>query len=104
MAISIEVSDAGALLPVHAQPGAKKNRIVGEHDGRLKVAVTAAPEKGKANKEIIAFLSKALGVRKNQIAIRSGETNSRKLLVVRDVDTRELQSKIEELLAEVELL
>ncbi|MCA9029900.1 MAG: YggU family protein [Planctomycetaceae bacterium] len=102
MAISIEANDEGVFLPVHAQPGAKKNRIVGEHDGRLKVAVTAAPEKGKANKEIIAFLSKTLGIRKNQILIRSGETNSRKLLVVSDVDPRELQNKIEELLAEVE--
>ena len=102
MAISIEANDEGVFLPVHAQPGAKKNRIVGEHDGRLKVAVTAAPEKGKANKEIIALLSKTFGIRKNQILILSGETNSRKLLVVSDVNARELQNKIEELLAEVE--
>ncbi len=44
---------------MRAHAGARQNGIVGEHNGMLRVAVTAAPEKGKANKAIVDVLSKA---------------------------------------------
>ncbi|MCX5643831.1 MAG: DUF167 domain-containing protein [Phycisphaerae bacterium] len=48
--LSIEPHPEGAILPVRAQPGARRNEIRGEQDGALKVCVTQSPEKGKANK------------------------------------------------------
>ena len=42
----------GTILPVRAQPGAKKNAVLGERAGALRVAVSAAPERGKANEAI----------------------------------------------------
>ena len=47
----------GVLVPVLAKPGAKANKIVGVHNGRVRVAVSAAPEKGKANDAIAAVLN-----------------------------------------------
>ena len=46
--------------------------------GKPQIAVTAAPEKGKANKAIIAVLAEALSLAKSEIELISGETSRRK--------------------------
>jgi uncharacterized protein YggU (UPF0235/DUF167 family) len=51
--LSIEPHPEGAILPVRAQPGARRKEIRGEQDGALKVCVTQSPEKGKANKALV---------------------------------------------------
>jgi uncharacterized protein (TIGR00251 family) len=84
----------GVILPVRAQPGARRNEIRGEQDGMLKVCVTQAPEKGKANKALIEVLSKTLGLRRSQIELFSGETSSSKRFLVRGVSVEELAERI----------
>lgn len=51
-------------------------------DGTIKIAVAAAPEKGKANQELIKFLAEELGVRRYQIEIISGAGDRTKLVKV----------------------
>ena len=70
------------LVPVRAQPGASRDKIVGEHAGSLKVMVTRAPERGRANEAIAAVLAKALGVRKSAVSLVSGPTSSEKVFRV----------------------
>ena len=86
--------DQGVLLPVRAQPGAKRNEIRGEQDGALKVCVTQSPEKGKANKAILELLSKQLGLRKSQLALVAGETAQQKRFLVREISAAELAARI----------
>ncbi len=50
----------GVVLPVLAHPGSKRDGILGERAGALRVAVTAPPEKGKANAAIQSVLADAL--------------------------------------------
>lgn len=95
--IELEESANGVLLPVQAQPKARKNGLVGTHDGRLKVAVTQAPEKGKANDALVKLLASALGLRRSQIELVSGATSSRKMFLVTGVDIPELQRRIDKL-------
>ena len=69
-------------------PKAKRNEIGGwldEPDGgkALKVAVTAAPEDGKANAAVTALLAKEWGVAKSAISVVSGATDRRKLVEIR---------------------
>ena len=90
----------GTILPVRAQPGARRNEIRGLQDGALKVCVTQAPEKGKANKAIVEVLAKWLGVRKSQIELISGETASQKKLLVRAITQNDLADRINAKLAE----
>ena len=52
----------GVVLPVLAHPGAKRDGILGERAGALRVAVTAPPEKGKANAAIQAVLAERTGL------------------------------------------
>ena len=52
-------------------------------DGQaLKIAVTAPPDKGKANAAVAALLAKAFGVAKSSVAVVAGETDRRKVLRV----------------------
>ena len=70
--------EGGVIIPLKAQPGARRNAIVGEHAGMLKVVVSQKPENGKANEAIIALLAKQLGVSKSSCQLLSGHTNSLK--------------------------
>jgi len=84
----------GTVLPVRAQPGARRNEIRGLQDGALKVCVTQAPEKGKANKAIVEVLAKWLEVRKSQIELISGETASQKKFLIRAIEQKDLAERI----------
>ncbi len=78
----------GVVLPVWAQPGAKKNRIVGVHNGMLKIAVSAPPEDGRANAAIAQLLARRLKLSKSRIQLQAGATQRQKkfLLIGLDAD------------------
>lgn len=90
----------GTILPVRAQPAARRNEIRGQQDGMLRVCVTQPPQKGKANKALIALLSKSLSLRKSQLELIAGETSHQKRFLVRDIAPEELAARIEDLLGE----
>jgi len=92
--IALEPHAEGVILPVRAQPGARRNEIRGEHEGALKVSVTQAAEKGKANKAIVALLAKTLSLRKSQIELVSGETSHHKRFLVRGMTPEQLQERL----------
>jgi uncharacterized protein (TIGR00251 family) len=85
------------LLDVKVVPKSSRNRIVGELDGALKVAVSAAPERGAANEAVRKLIAKSLGMRVQQITIEAGHTNPRKTLRIAGTATdtvRQLVNKI----------
>ncbi len=92
--IDLQETPQGVVVPVQAQPGARQNAVTGEHAGRLRVAVTQAPEKGKANKALIAVLADALGLKKSQVALVAGETSSQKKFLVTGVSLPELSRRL----------
>jgi hypothetical protein len=83
----------GCLLPVRAQPGAKKNAVLGVVNGSLKVSVTAPPEDGKANAAIVEVLREQLGLKRSQIEIYSGQTSREKKFLIR-LRPEELRAKL----------
>jgi len=62
-------------LQLKVVPKASRNHIVGWVGDRLKVQVTAAPERGKANDAVVAVLAESLGLSKSQVRIVAGETS-----------------------------
>lgn len=98
--IALEETEQGVVIPVRAQPKARKNALLGEHDGRLKVAVTQAPEKGKANAAILKLLAGALGLRRSQMHLLSGETSSQKKYLVAGHTLADVRERLERRLAE----
>jgi len=96
----IQISDRpeGCVLLVRAQPGARRNGIQGESGGALKIAVSAPPDKGKANQALIEVLQEALGLKKSQIQIISGFTQRQKKVLLRGVSRTHMEPKIAALL------
>lgn len=68
----------GVVLEVLVQPRASRTRVVGEHDGRLKIQLAAPPVDGEANAALLAFLADALGVKRAEVALLAGESGRRK--------------------------
>jgi len=71
----LHAGEKSIRLSVHVQPGARRSQIVGEHGGRLKVAVNAPPLDGRANAAVIALLAARLGVRPSLLHVAAGETS-----------------------------
>ena len=72
----------GTVISVTARPGAPKSEIIGEFNGKLKIKLGAVPQDGKANAEIIEFLSKKLGIPKRKISLLQGDSSTEKLILV----------------------
>lgn len=92
--IKLRKKNAGYVLPVHVTPGASRNELRGEYNGRAKIALSAAPERGKANEALCKFLAGELGVRKSQVRIVSGQTSREKEVLIERVSPRTLDEII----------
>jgi uncharacterized protein (TIGR00251 family) len=66
------------MLDVLVSPRASRSRIMGVHDDRLKIQLTAPPVDGKANDALVRFLAEAVGVPRAQVEVVGGQTNKRK--------------------------
>jgi hypothetical protein len=70
---------------VKISAGAKNDRIIGRlSDGTLKISLSQAPEKGKANRALISFLANELGIADAKISIARGLTNPLKTINISD--------------------
>lgn len=92
--LSIQEDNDGVILTVKVLPGSSRTVIRGVLEGMLKVAVSAAPEKGKANRCLVQFLAKKIGVKKNAVHIVSGSTNPVKQVQISDVSFETILSKL----------
>jgi uncharacterized protein (TIGR00251 family) len=96
--IDLAAHACGSVLRVKAQPGAKKNAVLGERAGALRVAVTAAPERGKANEAVVELLAKALKLPRARIALLTGETSRDKRFLIEDINPDDLKACLEAIL------
>jgi len=82
------------FVSVRVYPDATKNEVVGFRGGVWQVRVAAPPVKGKANKELISFLSKVLGVGKSSVSIAQGHTSRSKLIAVDGLTQQEIMKRL----------
>ena len=92
--LSMQQVDGGLVFGIKVVPGSSRTAICGLLDGLIKIKVSAAAEKGKANKCLIEFLAKQLGVKKNAVRIISGKTGPVKHLQVSGISTETLLGKL----------
>jgi hypothetical protein len=86
----------GVSFAVRVTPGARRPGLRGEQDGTLKVAVSAAAEKGKANRALAEFLAELLGVGRSQVTITQGEYRREKVIRVTGITAEALQALVAE--------
>ncbi len=94
MALAIDIGPDEVTFRVRVAPRASRVRCLGEHDGALKIALTAPPVDGAANAALVTFLAKALGVPKTAIAIVRGERAKSKGLVARTSDPEAVAERL----------
>jgi len=98
MEVELKQTERGLLLPVRVHPKARSNRINGAIGGRLKVAVTAPPEKGKANQAVRKVMARSLKLKAAQITIVSGETSRDKQVLIECADPRRIAKALDSIL------
>lgn len=93
------VTCQGYLLRVQAVPGAGRTEVAGLYGDRLKIRLAAAPEKGAANRELVAFLAARLGVPAKAVRLLHGAASRAKLVAVDGLEP-ELRQRLRALLPE----
>lgn len=89
----------GATLLVHVVPGASREELVGVHGDALKIRVTAAPEKGKANRSVCRLLGRLLDWPAKRVELLTGESARKKVVLFQGMDPTELRARLVTLLA-----
>jgi len=87
-------------IRVRVHPKAKTNGISEiMDDGTIKISLKAPPVNGKANRELLRFLSDVLGVKKNYIDIKAGFNDRNKIVEIfglkKDIVINLLEKKLE---------
>lgn len=82
------------LLRLRVYPNAGRSEVTGFIDGVLHIRVAAPPVKGKANKELTAFLSQALGVSQSSLNIVKGHTSRNKVIAVNGLSLEDIINRL----------
>jgi uncharacterized protein len=83
--MEITLDGNAVLFRVRVQPRASRDAIEGEHDGALKVRVTAPPVEGRANDSLRRLLAEHLNVAVSAVRIVSGENSRNKRVSITGV-------------------
>jgi uncharacterized protein (TIGR00251 family) len=88
--LNIQESREGVRIEVKVQPRSSRNQIAGEHDGALKVKLTAPPVEGEANQALIKFLARSLKISRKNVVLIRGETARNKLIEIKGLSKEKL--------------
>jgi uncharacterized protein (TIGR00251 family) len=92
--LTVQEDAGGVTFTAKIVPGSSRTVVSGLLDDMVKIRVAAAPEKGKANQCLVAYLAKQLGVKKNAVQIVSGQTNPVKQVRVAGISTDTLLERL----------
>jgi len=92
-----ENRDGRPTLEVYVQPRAARNKYCGPHEHGVKLAVTAPPVDGKANRAVRSFLAQLLGVKSGSVVLKSGESSRKKVFYFKTLSADELIKRLREL-------
>jgi uncharacterized protein (TIGR00251 family) len=90
----VSISGNEVKISLRVYPNASRNEVVGFTNGILRVKVSAPPIKGKANRELITFLSRLLGVGKGSVNIIKGHTTRNKVVAVDGLSQEEVMKQL----------
>ena len=86
---------SSATIEIQVQPKASRNRIVTQA-GKVKVYVTAAPERGRANKAVVEAVARKLEVPMRAVSLVSGERSRTKVLAVEGLTVAEVRRRLDQ--------
>jgi uncharacterized protein (TIGR00251 family) len=83
--LEIRQTEEGCVMRIRVKPGARADSVVGLHGGALKIAVTARPERGRANDAVVSAIAELLGLPRTSVVIDSGHTSRNKTVRIEGV-------------------
>ncbi len=99
MSLDLRQTECGVTFSVIVAPASRKTEIRGLHDGAIKLSVTAAAERGKANKAVIGLLARQLQLSPSNFEILSGHGSRHKNVLVIGATAKQLRQKLAQLLS-----
>ncbi len=87
--------DGRILLRLYVQPKSSRNAFAGIYGDSIKLAITAPPVDGKANKAVIQFLASFFKLKKKDIAIKYGLQSRKKSILIAGSDMQIIQAQID---------
>lgn len=88
------MSGSEVRISLRVYPNAARSEVVDFTDGVWRVRVAAPPVKGKANMELLAFISRILGVSKNSLDILKGHTSRSKVIAIYGLSREEITQRL----------
>lgn len=86
-------SNGRLVLNTKIRPSSRSTALMA-YDDFLYIDVSAQPEAGKANHELVKFLAKLLKIKQTNIKIVAGETSRTKVLSITGIELNELKDRI----------
>ncbi|MGZ8844372.1 MAG: DUF167 domain-containing protein [Pyrinomonadaceae bacterium] len=83
--------DRALVFAVRVVPRASRSEVGGEHDGALRVRITAPPVEGAANRELTRLLAKSFKLPQNAVEIVAGGSSKNKIVRVHGGDAARLE-------------
>ena len=94
MAFTVRDTAQGAQFALRVQPRASRNGFAGVVGDAIKLAITAPPVDGKANRAVIDYLADWFQVPKSNIVIVSGETGRNKRIAIRGMRAEQVRQAL----------
>jgi hypothetical protein len=87
-------TEDGVILRVKVQPRASRDEVVRVQGDALKVRITSPPVEGAANRQLLTFLAKRLGVSRGRVELRTGSTSRLKSITIRGISAAEVRRRL----------
>ena len=82
-------------LRLRVSPGAGRAAVVGRHGDAWKVRVTAPPEKGRANADVVNLIAQSVGVLRPDVRLISGASSRDKVVEVSGLTLEETERRLD---------
>ena len=82
------------ILSVRVTPGVRHDAVTALKEGVWCIKIAAPPVEGKANDELVSYLSRVLGMRKSSLGIVKGQTSRNKLVSVVGLSQKEITLRL----------
>ena len=95
--IPVQQTAKGVTFAVKVHPRARKNAISGVVGDALKLALTALPVEGKANRAVIEFFAEVFEIPRSSVTIASGETSRQKVIRISGLSGETVRQCLEQI-------
>jgi uncharacterized protein (TIGR00251 family) len=92
--VEITEQDGAVTFRLRVQPRAARDAVAGEHNGAIKLRISAPPVDGKANEACRRLIAKLVGVSPSAVEIIAGESSKDKVIRVHNLTAERLRARL----------